>query len=316
MKITFFDIDSIGTDLDLTPITSLGECEIYGNSTPAELTERISETEAAVINKMKMTKEVLAKAPHLKLICVAATGFDNIDTVYCREKGIAVCNVPDYSTDSVALVTVTLVLSLQMKLKSYTDFVTSGQYSASEVANRLSPQFNDLSGKTWGIVGYGNIGQKIAEVAKAFGCKVIFNKNTPVDDNAYRDIDSLIKESDIITLNCPLTDKTRNLINAERLEIMKNTAVLVNTARGAVCDEEAVVLALKQGKIAAFGCDVYSAEPFSENHPFFEIKDFENVLLTPHMAWSSFEARTRVIYEMAENIKAFFGGKIRNRVEI
>ena len=316
MKITFFDIDSIGTDLDLTPITSLGECEIYPNSTPAELIERIGDTEVAVINKMKMTKEVLDSAPNLKLILVAATGFDNIDTAYCRERGIAVCNVPGYSTDSVALVTVTLVLSLAMRLKTYENFVVSGEYSASGVANRLSPAFNDLSGKTWGIVGYGNIGRKIGEVARAFGCRVIFNKNTPVDDESYRDIDALCRESDIITLNCPLNDKTRNLINAERIGLMKKNVILVNTARGAVCDEQAVADAVKSGKIASFGCDVYSTEPFLENHPFWEIKDLSNVCLTPHMAWSSFEARTRVIYEMSVNIKAFYCGKIRNRVEI
>ncbi len=315
MKIAFFDLDSIGNDLDLTPITSLGECEIFKTTAPDEIKSRIFDTEVAIINKIKMTKEVLASAPKLKLICVAATGFDNIDTDFCREKGIAVCNVPGYSTNSVALVTVSLVLALMSKLNTYSDFVKSGEYTASGLPNRLTPAFNDLYGKTWGIVGYGNIGRQIGKVAKAFGCRVVYNKSTPADDEGYRNIDSLCRESDIITLNCPLNGQTRNMINAERLSAMKSTAILVNTARGAVCDEVAVAEAVKAQKIGAFGCDVYSTEPFSDSHPFREIKNFDNVILTPHYAWASFEARTKVIYEMAENIKAFGKNILRNRVE-
>ncbi len=316
MKITFFDIDSIGNDLDLTPITALGECEAFKNTTPAELLTRIAETEVAIINKIKITEEVLNSAPKLRLICVAATGFDNIDTEACRKRGIAVTNVPAYSTNSVALVTVATVLTLMTKLPVYSEFVKSGEYSALGLPNRLSPAFNDLSGKIWGIIGYGNIGKKVGEIASAFGCKVIYNRNTPTEEEGFRKVDDLCRESDIITLHCPLNAGTRKLIDKARLSLMKQDVILVNEARGAVCDELAVAEAVKSGIIGAFGCDVYETEPFSATHPYNGIMNMPNVCLTPHMAWSSFEARTKVIYEMSENIKAFSDGQSRNRVEL
>ncbi len=316
MKITLFDINAIGTDLDLSPITALGECTVYPNTRQEDMPALISNTEVAVINKLKMNKEVIDNAPKLKLICVAATGFDNIDTAYCRKKGIAVANVPGYSTHSVALVTVSMVLSLMSHLRTYSEFVESGEYTALALPNRLSPTFNDLNSKSWGIIGYGNIGKKVGEVAKAFGCRVIYNKNTPTDDSGYRDIDSLCAESDIITIHCPLNDKTLKLIDANRISLMKKNVIIVNTARGAVCDEVAICEAVKENRIGAFGCDVYSKEPFDSGHPYNEIMKLPNVCLTPHMAWASFEARTTVIKEMAENIKAYYSGKLRNRVEI
>ncbi len=315
MNITVFDIDSIGKDIDISPISSLGNTKVFPSTTADELADRIKDTEVAVLNKIKLTKEVLEKAPDLKLICVAATGYDNIDTKYCRENGIAVANVPGYSTHSVAAVTVATVLNLLTHLKEYSAFVADGGYTASGAPNRLTPVFHDLYGKTWGIVGYGNIGKKVADVARAFGCKVIYSKNTPVDDPHCVDIDTLCKNSDIITLHCPLNESTRNLIDSRRLSLMKKSVILVNSARGAVCDESAVAEWVKNGNFGGFGCDVYSAEPFPKNHPFDKIKDKNNVCLTPHVAWASFEARTKVVYEMAENIKAFVNGEKRNRVE-
>ncbi len=315
MKITLFDIDTVGKDIDLSPITALGDCEIYGFTEAEQVKERIINTEIAVINKIKMTKAVIDAAKSLKLICVSATGFDNIDTAYCRSKGIGVANVPAYSTDSVALITVAQVLGLISRLNEYSEFVKSGEYSISGMPNKIYPVFNDLRGKTWGVVGYGSIGKQVASVARAFGCKVIYNKNTPVAEEGYRDIDTLCSESDIITLHCPLNDGTRGVINASRIDKMKNGVVLVNTSRGAVCDERSVADGVISGKIGGFGCDVYSAEPFAESHPYNKIKSLPNVCLTPHMAWASFEARTRVVKEMAENISDFINGKKRNRVE-
>ncbi len=316
MNITVFDMDSIGRDVDVTPLTGLGACEIYPHTRQEQVAARIGNTEVAVINKIRMNREAIDAAPRLKLICVAATGFDNIDTAYCREKGIAVTNVPGYSTDSVALVTVSTVLSLMSHLREFSGFVRSGAYTASGVPNRLEPAFHDLSGKTWGVVGYGNIGKKVAEIARAFGCRVIFHKRTPSDDPAQRSIDELCAESDIITLHCPLNDGTRGMIGKAQLARMKPSAVLVNTARGAVCDEAAVAQAVLTGKLGGFGCDVYSAEPFGDDHPYRVLLDRDDVILTPHMAWASFEARTRVIREMGENIRAFTQGRLRNRVEL
>ncbi len=315
MKITVLDIDSIGRDINLSPITSICECEVFPATSAEEVVSRLADTDVAVLNKIKMTKDVLERTHKLKLICVAATGFDNIDTEYCRQHGIAVANVPAYSTHSVAAVTVATVLNLLTHLKEYSSFVSDGGYTASGASNKLSPAFHDLYGKTWGIIGYGNIGKKVAEVAGAFGCKVIYNKNTPSDDTACVDLDTLCRESDIITIHCPLNDSTRNLINSCRLSLMKENVILVNSARGAVCDEKAVAEWVKKGNMGGFGCDVYSAEPFPESHPFYDIKDMPSVCLTPHVAWASYEARTKVVYEMAENIKAFINNEKRNRVD-
>lgn len=314
MKITVFDLDTIGNDLDISPLTALGDCGFFPATSLEELPARIGNTEVAIVNKLKLTRQVLQAAPKLKLICVAATGFDNIDLAACRELGIGVCNVPGYSTESVAMVTVAMVLNLMTHLPVFTDFVSSGDYTASALPNCLTPSFHDLQGKTWGIVGYGNIGKKVAEIARAFGCRVIYHRSAP--DEMSVDMDTLCRESDIITLHCPLNENTRSLINRKRLDLMKKSAVLVNVARGAVCDEAAVADAIVQGEIGAFGCDVYAQEPFPADHPYVQIKDRNNVCLTPHIAWASFEARTKVVREMAANIAAFQKGEKRNRVDL
>ncbi len=316
MNITILDLDSIGKDLDLSPITSLGQCRFYNSTSPEELPHRLQNTQVAVINKIKMTRSILERAPDLKLICVAATGFDNIDLQCCRERGIAVTNVPGYSTDSVAMVTVATVLSLMIHLQEYRDFVTSGDYTRSGIPNRLSPAFSDLRGKTWGIVGYGSIGRQVAQVARAFGCRVIYCRNTPSAEPDCCNMDTLCTESDIITLHCPLNEATRELIDRRRLDMMKKNTILVNAARGAVCQEAAVAQAVLEGRLGAFGCDVYSTEPFGPEHPYQTLLGRPNVCLTPHIAWASYEARTTVVREVAENIQAFCQGSSRNRVDL
>jgi glycerate dehydrogenase len=270
-----------------------------------------------VLNKIKLTEAVLKNAPNLKLICVAATGFDNIDTKYCRENGIAVANVPGYSTHSVAAVTVATVLNLLTHLKEYSAFVEDGSYTASGAPNRLSPVFHDLYGKTWGIVGLGNIGSKTAEIASAFGCRVIGTRSSgkPHPIAEVVDIDRLCRESDIITLHLPLNDASRHLISRDRLSMMKSNVILVNAARGAVVDEAAVADAVLDGKIAGFGCDVFSREPMAADHPYARLLDRDNVLLTPHMAWGAYEARVRCLEEVKLNIESYLRGERRSRVE-
>ncbi len=312
MKITVLDADTLGADLSLQPISALGECEIYGSTTPDEVAERVADCEVAVLNKIKLNESNLRYANSLKLICVTATGYDNIDIDYCRKNGITVCNVEGYSSHSVAQVTVSMVMALSVHLGEYRDFVKSGAYSKSGTANRLSPVYHELFGKTWGIVGYGNIGKEVGAVAKALGCNVLICRNTPGND--CTDIDTLCRQSDIITIHTPLTPKTEHLINKERLLAMKKDVILVNVARGKVTDEKAVAEAVKSGKIGAFGADVYSVEPFDLSHPFCEIMDFPNVILTPHMAWGAYEARMRCINEIALNIKSFISGDTRNRI--
>ena len=315
LTVVVLDASTLGDDLDLTSLQALGEVKVYQTSTPEEIAIRIADADILMQNKAKLTADLLAKATKLKVICEAATGFDNIDVAYCRDHGIAVTNVPGYSTQCVAQITFTLALSLITHLPQYTSFVQSGEYTASGVANRLSPAFCELYGKTWGIVGYGNIGKQVGKIAEAFGCNVIVHKRTPEEGVRCVDIDTLCRESDVISLHTPLNDGTRGLIGRAQLDMMKKNAILVNVARGAVTDEEAVADALLSGKLAGFGCDVYSAEPFPAGHPIDRIKDLPNVCLTPHIAWGGYETRVRLLDEMIKNAQAFFRGEKRNRVD-
>ncbi len=314
MKIAVLDKFSLGEDTPLEGLDRFGEVVVYDKTAPGEIKDRIVDVDVVIINKVKMTREVIAASDALKLICVFATGFDNIDITAANERGVAVCNVPGYSTDSVALFTVANVLALYTHLREYNDYVTSGEYSSSGIPNKLTPVYHEINGKTWGIIGLGNIGRAVADVAKAFGARVIANKRTPVSDYECVDIDTLCKESDIITIHCPLNDESRNLIDEKRLALMKKDVVIVNEARGAVVNEADVANAVKKGMIGAFGTDVYSTEPFGTDHPFYEIKDYNNVLLTPHAAWGSYESRVRCISIICENIAAFIEGERKNRI--
>lgn len=314
MKIAVLDKSTLGADIDLSPIYALGEVTEFETTSPELVAERIADTEVVIINKIKLNESNLKNAEKLKVICIAATGYDNIDTDYCKIAGIAVCNVPGYSTDSVAQVTLSMALSLITHLKEYERFVNSGEYTKTGIANRLTPVYHELSTLTWGVVGGGGIGMKVAEIADAFGCKVMICRRKQEGRFPVVDIDTLCKESDIISLHIPLSDETRNLINADRIAEMKKNAIVINTARGAVADEKALANAVKEGKIGGLGVDVYSVEPFDKNHPYNEILGFDNVCLTPHMAWGSYEARNRCVKIIAENIESFFKNENKNRI--
>lgn len=314
MKIVILDSGTLGADIDLSPIRSLGEVAEYKFTAPDEVADRLSDAEVAVLNKIKLNESNLSGTKNLKLICVAATGYDNIDIEFCRANGIAVCNVPGYSTDSVAQLSVSMALSLVTHLDEYRSFVRSGEYSRSSSANRLEPVYHEIAGQTWGVVGGGGIGSKVAEIAQALGCRVLLCRRQPETRYEDADIDRICRECDIISLHVPLSDSTRGMISRERIASMKDGVVIVNTARGAVCDEAAIADAVLSGKIGALGCDVYSTEPFGEDHPFSAILDRPNVCLTPHMAWGSYEARNRCVRKMAENISEFFAGNVHNRI--
>lgn len=314
MKIVILDRATLGRDLDISvPIKA--DIEAYDASPPQTVKERIADADVIFVNKVKLTEENLHGAKSLKLICEAATGYDNIDVAYCAKNGIAVCNVPGYSVYSVAQLTVGTVLYLANRMKVYTGYVSSGEYTKSGEANKLSPVFHELCGLTWGIVGYGNIGKHVASAAKAFGCRILAFKKHPSDEAECVDLDTLIKRSDIITVHLPLNRETRGIITAERVNMIKNRAVFVNAARGAVADEEALCRAAGENRIY-FGTDVYSEEPFGTESPYYAIKNRDNVCFTPHMAWGAFEARKRCFNEMILNMCDFFGGGTRNRVDI
>lgn len=316
MKIVFLDALTLGEDIDLRSFSELGDVKIYGSSNDSEVMERTLDCDVVITNKIKLGEHNLNSAKDLKLICVTATGFDNIDVEYARARGIGVCNVVGYSSSNVAQITVGFVLSLINKSEEYRNSVRSGVYSNGNSANILSPTYHEIEGRKWGIVGYGNIGKRVARIAEALGCEVLVNKRQKVDEYKCVDIETICRECDIITLHTPLNDGTRNLIDGEKIKLMKEEVILVNVARGAVMDERAVAEAVKSGRIAGFACDVYSAEPFSESHPYYGIKDENNVILTPHMAWGSYEARVRLLSEVRKNIECFFDGKIRNRIDI
>jgi len=316
MNIVVLDAATLGEDLSLEPLKNIGECKVYQSTSPEDVAERIANCDVVVLNKIKLNSSNLPYAKNLKLICLAATGYDNVDISYCTEHGIGVCNVEGYSSHSVSQLTIAMVLSLSTHLSEYNRFVTSGDYTRSGLANRLVPVYNELCGKKWGIVGFGGIGREVGRVAEALGCELLVCKRHPVEGYNCVDIDTLCREADIITIHTPLTDSTKHLIDNTRLHLMKKSVILVNAARGLVTDENAVAEAVKNGAIGAFGTDVYSVEPFGKEHPFFEIKDYPNVCLTPHMAWGAFEARRRCLDEIVCNIREYFAGGSRNRVDL
>lgn len=315
MKIVLLDRFSIGMDTPLDELQKIGDVMCYDRSTTEEAIVRAADADIIIVNKIKVTEQLLANSKKLKLVCVFATGYDNIDIVAAKKYGIGVCNVPGYSTDSVALYTVSTCLALYTRLFEYNNYVKSGEYTNSGIPNKLTPVYHELKGKVWGIIGYGNIGKAVADVAKAFGAKIVVYKRNPVSEIECVDIDTLCAISDIITVHCPLNEESRNLINEDRLKLMKSDVILVNEARGAVLDEAYVAKYIAEGKIGAFGCDVYSSEPFLIDHPYNSIKNLDNVILTPHCAWGSYESRARCISIISENIKSFIDNKYSNRVD-
>ena len=314
MNITVLDAATLGEDVTFEKWEALGNLTVYKYTYASEVVPRLKDSDIAIINKVKMTDEVIKSLPKLKLICVTATGYDNISLSACKERGVALCNVKGYSTHSVAQVTMSLVLSLMTHLDEYCDSVKNGEYQNSGIENRLTPVFHELYGKTFGIVGLGNIGRQVARIAEAFGCNVLCFKRTPDQNYCCVDLETLLKNSDIVTLHLPLNDQTEKIIGEKELSLMKPNAILVNVSRGAVTDEKAVAEALKNHTIGGFATDVYSVEPMENISPLNEIKDFENVLLTPHMAWGAYESRIRCINEIAENIAAFIRNEKRNRI--
>ena len=316
MKIVVLDAATLGADVDLSALRSQGELTVYDNTAADQIAQRIADTDVIVSNKVKLTEPVLKAGKNLKLICLAATGYDCVDISYCAAAGIGVCNVPGYSTQSVAQLTAAMVLELTNHLSAYREYVRSGAYSRSGVANSLTPVWHELYGKTWGIIGGGNIGRQVAKIADAFGCRVIVNRRKPDPDYETADLDTLCAQSDIISVHVPLSDGTRGMIGEKQIGLMKPGVILVNVARGLVTDEHALAAAVKEGKLGGLGVDVYSTEPFGREHPFAEILEFPNVCLTPHTAWGAIETRNRCICMVAENIAAFRAGQKKNRVEL
>lgn len=319
MKIVVLERNSVGTDIDVSSFEQFGEVTYYGNTVKDNTAEHVGDAEIVIANKAPMNEETLKNCPNVKLICEFATGYDNVDLAYCRKRGIAVTNVVDYCSASVAQHTFAMALFLFEKLHYYDNYVKSGAYGAQDRFSNFDRRFYELEGKTWGIIGLGNIGKKVAGIAKSFGCRVIYysvtGRNT-CDEYENVPLDELLSASDVLSIHCPLSDLTRNLIDKAALCKMKKTAILINVARGAVVNNADLAWALEETVIAGAGLDVLEEEPIRETNPLNNIKDSEKLIITPHMAWGSVEARTKIVQEACENIRAFLHGDIRNRVDI
>lgn len=318
MKIVILERNSVGTDVSVENLRDFGELVIYENTvTVQEVRERISDADIVIANKSPLCEETLKDAEKVRLICEFATGYDNCDLEYCKARGIRVTNVRDYCTAMVAQHTFTMALALSQKLFHYDTYVKSGEYSAQDRFSNFDIPFYELEGKTWGIVGMGNIGRRVAKIAEAFGCRVICCSVTGKgSDTEYMrvDKDTLLRESDFLSLHCPLSDLSRNFIDRAALQKMKKTAILLNVARGPVVNNTDLYQALAAGEIAAAGLDVVEKEPLEPGNPLSRLKDSNQLIITPHLAWASVEARTRCVQEAYRNIEAFLRGEERNVV--
>ena len=317
MKIVELDRETLGYDIDTSVLKTIGSFEEHEAADLETTREYIKDADVIIFNKTKMNEELLKDAPNVKLLAITATGFDNIDLEYCKSRGIAAANVKAYSTPAVAQHTFAMALFILEKISYYDEYVKSGKYSSQSGFCNFDEKYNELSGKTWGIIGMGNIGRSVARIAEAFGCKVIFysaSGNSTCTDYERVDLDTLLKESDVLSIHCPLSDRTRNLINRDTLKLMKKSAILINVARGPVVNDADLAEALNNGTIAGAGLDVLGVEPMEKDNPLGLIKDSRKLLITPHMAWASVESRQRCFDEVLLNIKAFIEGRERNRL--
>ena len=305
MKIVFLDAITMG-DTSLEEIAALGEFDIYPSSTPEEARNRVKDADVALLNKVVVDKAFLDAAPKLKLVCEAGTGINNIDVALCKERGVIVRNVAAYSTDSVAQIAWMHILNLSGRAFHYQRFVQEGYYSRNVVHVDYRHPFTELSGKTLGIVGMGAIGQKVASIGKAFGMKVIYYSTSGTShctEYPSVSLDDLLADSDVISIHAPYNERTAGLIGYRQLQQMKRSAFLVNTGRGGIAVEEDLARALDEGLIAGAALDVFVKEPLPADSPLMKLQHPERLLLTPHIAWYSQEARARLAHEMAENIK-------------
>lgn len=308
MNIVFLDAQTMGEVPNLKNLEKLGNYTSYPITLPHERKERVKDADIIITCKVLIDKEIIDYCTSLKLICVAATGTNNVDVEYAHYKSIEVKNVAGYSSESVAQLTIGMALSLINQLSYYDNFVKSGNYSRSDMFTHYGPAFFELRGKTLGIIGLGNIGKRVAEIFEVFGMNVVFHSvsgRNPEAKYKHLSLSELLAVSDIVTIHCPLTPLTKNLINRNNISLMKPSSILINMARGGIVNELDMVQSINQGLISGFGTDVFEKEPMDANSPFFNIMYPDKVILTPHIAWTSIEARTLLIDKLINNIRVF-----------
>lgn len=310
------DADTLGADIDISPVTDQGAAAVYPSTESNQTGDRIRDAQVVVVNKVKITAEALAGSS-VKLIALTATGTNNVDLEYCRANGVAVANVAGYSTESVAQQTLSFVLQLAGQASYYQRYVAAGKYPGSPMFTHYGPQWFELSGKRWGIVGLGAIGRRVAELANAMGCEVVYHSTSGQNNEqpySQLPLADLLSSSDIITVHAPLNANTEGLIGSDELAMLAPHAVVVNMGRGGIIDEAALAQAVENSRIGGAATDVFASEPPPEANPLMRVADRECFLATPHTAWASVEARRRLVDEIAQNIRAFQSGTERNRV--
>jgi lactate dehydrogenase-like 2-hydroxyacid dehydrogenase len=306
--IVFLDADTLGEVTGFFQLTKLGNLTVYPSTLPQQRIERILGREIVITNKVVIDREVMEACPTLKLICIAATGKNNIDLACAEEKGIQVKNVAGYSTESVVQHTFAMLFYLVSHLPYYNQFVKNGKYSAGNLFTHLGKPFFELAGKNYGIIGMGTIGKRIAEVATAFGARISYYSTTGKNINTdYTSVplDQLLRASDIVSIHCPLTEATHNLIGYDQICRMKKEAILINAGRGGIVNEAGLAQALNEGRISAAALDVLEKEPPESSNPLFRIKQPDKLLITPHIAWASRESRERLMDGIIQNISEY-----------
>ncbi len=317
MNIVVLDHASLGNDYDMTSLEALGTVTVYEDTLPEQMIERLKDADAAISNRSVYDKRVLDGVPNLKYIGLTATGTNTVDLPYAKSKGIVTTNVKGYSSQSVIQQTFALYFAVATHLLYFDRFVKEGQCTAAPAFSYMNTPFHELTGKTWGIVGLGAIGRGVAEIVEKFGCKVVYYSTSGrnnTDDYERVDLDTLLKTCDVISVHAPLNDATRGLLGEEELKKMKKSAILVNVGRGPIVVETALAKALDEDWIAGAGLDVFEKEPMPAESPLLKLKNPDKIVMTPHVAWASVEARKTLSAEVAANLEAFMKGESRNVV--
>ena len=309
MKIVFLDAKTIGDDIDLSGFYRLGEVVKYDFSTSAEVPKRVEDADVIILNKVEINEETIGNAKKLKLVCVTATGTNNLDKDYLEKRGIQWRNVAGYSTEIVTQHTFAMLFYLMEKLSYYDDYVKSGKYVEDKLFTHFSNTFHELNGKTWGIIGLGAIGSRVAQIAKAFGANVLYYSTSGKNTNLLYeqvDLEALLTLSDIVSVHAPLNENTKGLMDIEKFKMMKKESIFLNLGRGPIVVEKDLVEALENNIIGAAGLDVLCVEPMEKESPFLKIKDSNRLLITPHIGWAAVEARTRLMKTIEAQVCEFF----------
>jgi glycerate dehydrogenase len=308
LRIVFLDAKTVGEVANFKVLEKQGSLEIHDTTLPGDLLERCREKDVIITNKVEIRKALMEQLPGLKLICVAATGVNNVDLSYAAERGIEVKNVAGYSTESVAQLTFALLLHIINRPYYYDAYVKSGAYAKSDLFTHFGHPFWELHGKRLGIIGLGLIGRRVASIAQSFGMEVVFYSTTGRNNNInYKrfDLDTLLSTSDVVSIHAPLNEHTRGLITYEKIRLMRPCAILLNTGRGGIIDEAGLARALNENLLGGAGIDVLEQEPIQPDNPLLKLAGNEKLVITPHIAWTSIEARQRLIERLAKNISDF-----------